>query len=177
MIDPTIEAEVLRLFVVEGWPIGTIARQLRLHHSAVERVVLKPDETRPSPVRPMMIDSFRDFIMETLQRWPELTASRIYDMCVDRGYRGAPSHFRRLISEMRPQRANKHEAFLRLRTMPGEQGQVDWAHFGRISVGRARRQLLAFVMVLSWSRMKRMARSTRPFSLPRRTPTGCGLKR
>jgi hypothetical protein len=44
------------------------------------------------------------------------------------------------------------EAFLRLRTLPGEQGQVDWGHFGHLQIGRARRPLMAFVMVLSYSR-------------------------
>ena len=34
----------------------------------------------------------------------------------------------------------------------GEQAQVDWGHFGRLKIGRARRQLMAFVMVLSHSR-------------------------
>ena len=35
---------------------------------------------------------------------------------------------------------------------PGEQGQVDWGHFGHLEIGRARRPLMAFVMVLSYSR-------------------------
>ena len=42
--------------------------------------------------------------------------------------------------------------YLRLRTLPGEQGQTDWGHFGHLEIGRARRPLMAFVMVLSWSR-------------------------
>jgi len=41
---------------------------------------------------------------------------------------------------------------LRLRTLAGEQAQVDWAHFGHLEIGRARRPLMAFVMVLSFSR-------------------------
>jgi hypothetical protein len=44
------------------------------------------------------------------------------------------------------------EAFLRLKTLPGEQAQVDWGHFGKLTIGRAQRELLAFVMVLSYSR-------------------------
>ncbi len=44
------------------------------------------------------------------------------------------------------------EAYLRLRTLPGEQAQVDWAHFGSITIGKAKRSLMAFVMVLSYSR-------------------------
>ena len=41
---------------------------------------------------------------------------------------------------------------MRLKTLPGEQGQVDWANFGHVQVGKAKRPLSAFVMVLSWSR-------------------------
>ena len=44
------------------------------------------------------------------------------------------------------------EAFQRLKTLPGEQGQVDWGHFGHLTIGRARHQLMAFVMVLNHSR-------------------------
>jgi hypothetical protein len=37
--------------------------------------------------------------------------------------------------------------------LPGEQAQVDWAHFGKQQVGGAERPLMAFVVVLSFSRM------------------------
>jgi hypothetical protein len=37
------------------------------------------------------------------------------------------------------------EPFLRLHTFPAEQAQVDWAHFGEVAVGRARRRLPAAV--------------------------------
>src|SRR5208283_1840930 len=36
--------------------------------------------------------------------------------------------------------------------LPGEQAQVDWGHFSHLVIGRARRPLMAFVMVLSYSR-------------------------
>ena len=41
---------------------------------------------------------------------------------------------------------------MRLRTLPGEQAQVDWGHFGTLTIGQAKRPLMAFVMVLSFSR-------------------------
>jgi transposase len=50
---------------------------------------------------------------------------------------------------VRPRRV---EAFLRLQTLPGEQAQVDWGHFGKVIVGNATRPLMAFVMVLSYLR-------------------------
>ncbi len=55
-----------------------------------------------------------------------------------------------MIAHHRPR--PRSEAFLRLRTLPGEQMQVDWGHFGHLEIGRARRPLMAFVTVLSWSR-------------------------
>jgi len=38
-IPPEIEAQILRLFHAEHWPIGTIATQLAVHHSVVARVI------------------------------------------------------------------------------------------------------------------------------------------
>ena len=70
-------------------------------------------------------------------------------MIRDRGYTGSIVQLRRFIASIRP--AYK-EAFLRLSTFPGEQGQVDWAHFGQVTVGRAQRRLSCFVITLSYSR-------------------------
>ncbi len=71
-------------------------------------------------------------------------------MIKERGYPGGPDHLRRIVGRLRPKKPA--EAFQRLRTLPGEQGQVDWAHFGKLQIGRALRALWAFVMVLSYSR-------------------------
>jgi transposase len=72
-------------------------------------------------------------------------------MVRERGYPGAPDHFRSVVAGLRPRPAP--EAYLRLKTLPGAQGQVDWAYFGKLTIGRAQHWLMAFVMVLSWSRM------------------------
>jgi len=71
-------------------------------------------------------------------------------MVCERGYRGGPSRFRAVVACHRPR--PPAEAYLRLRTLPGEQAQCDWAHFGHLVIGRARRPLMAFVLVLSFSR-------------------------
>ena len=39
MISREVEAEIVRLHRVERWPVGTIARQLGVHHSVVTRVL------------------------------------------------------------------------------------------------------------------------------------------
>jgi transposase len=152
MITPEQRAEILRLYHAERWPVGTIAVQLGLHHTTVQRALAAAGavEVRQSK-RPSKADPFIPFILQTLERYPKLRASRLYEMIRLRGYDGGPDHFRHVVALHRPRPAA--EAYLRLRTLPGEQGQVDWGHFGRLTVGRAERPLMAFVMVLSYSRM------------------------
>lgn len=151
MIARALEAEIVRLHHSEHWPIGTIARQLRVHHGTVRRVLAQAGvAVRPRSVRPSIAEPYLAFITETLAKYPTLRASRLYAMLRERGYPGAPDHFRAIVARMRPRPAA--EAYLRLRTLPGEQAQVDWAHFGKLTIGRALRPLMAFVMVLSYSR-------------------------
>ena len=38
-IPPDLEAQILRYYHVEKWRVGTIARQLHVHHGTVERVL------------------------------------------------------------------------------------------------------------------------------------------
>jgi transposase len=150
-IAPDLVAQILRLHTVEKWRVGTIARQLHVHRDVVRRVLAGDNSpVHTSPLRPSRIDPYRPFLLITLERFPTLTAARLHAMVVERGYVGAPSHFRHLVAAMRPRPSA--EAYLRLRTLPGEQAQVDWGHFGHLQIGRARRPLMAFVMVLSQSR-------------------------
>ena len=150
-IDKETEAKILRYHFVEKWRTGTIAKQLGMHYSVIDRVLAqaglpKIERTR----RTSIIDPYLPFIIETLREFPTLTAARLYDMAKQRGFKGCSSLFRQRISELRPRKLP--EAYLRLKTLPGEQAQVDWGHFGHIQIGKAKRGLMAFVMVLSWSR-------------------------
>jgi transposase len=151
MISRAIEAEILRLYHAERWPIGTIARQLHVHHDTVRRVLWQSGIPAVREcARPSKLDQYLPFIQDTFTRYPTLRASRLYQMVRERGYIGSSHHFRHMMARLRPR--PPAEAYLRLRTLPGEQSQVDWAHFGKLTIGRARRPLMAFVMVLSYSR-------------------------
>jgi transposase len=151
VISKEVEAEVLRLYHAEKWRIGTIAAQLGVHHTTVQRVLRHAGvEMKAVAPRPSMADPFVPFIVQQLEKYPGLCASRLFEMVKERGYAGGADHFRRVVSRHRPRKSA--EAFQRLKTLPGEQAQVDWAYFGKHAVGRAERPLWAFVMVLSFSR-------------------------
>jgi|SRR2546421_928436 len=150
-VSKDLEAKVLRYYLAEKWRVGTIARQLHVHHDTVRRVLRQAGIPAPQRgARPSKIDPYLPFIRETLERFPTLTAARLYTMARERGYHGNADHFRHVIALHRPRKAT--EAYLRLTTLPGEVGQVDWGHFGHLNIGRTRRPLMAFVMVLAWSR-------------------------
>lgn len=150
MISKDLEAKIVRLYHVERWRVGTIASQLGIHHSTVRRALAREGTERTPPKRPSKIEPFLPFILGTLESYPKLRASRLYEMVRERGYIGSPDHFRHLVARHRPRAPA--EAYLKLRTFPAEQAQVDWAHFGTTRIGRATRILSAFMMILSFSR-------------------------
>src|ERR1700686_3751604 len=122
---PDIEAQILRYYHAEKWTMGTIARQLHVHYSVVERVLAQAGLPRiVTAPRRSLVDGYLPFISQTLETFPTLTASRLYGMVCERGYSGRPDHFRHLIARHRPR--PKAEAYLRLRSLPGEQAQVAW---------------------------------------------------
>ena len=152
MINKETEVDILRYYHVEKWKVGTISTQLNIHHDVINRVLSLADGTSRAErsQRVSILDPYLPFVKETFKKYPQLCASRLYGMVKERGYPGGPDHFRHLMAEHRPRK--NAEAFLRLRTLPGEQAQVDWGHFSHITIGQAKRPLMAFVMVLSWSR-------------------------
>jgi len=150
-IPPDRETKILRYYHVEKWCIGTIARQLRVRAEIVARVLAQAGLPRVGPPqRPSKIDPYLPFILDMLGKFPTLTASRLHAMVWERGYRRGKSSFRAIIACHRPR--PKAEAYCSCAHCPGEQAQCDWGHFDHIIIGRVHRPLMAFVMVLSFSR-------------------------
>lgn len=149
MLDPEKLATIRRLYFAEHWKFGTIAAELGVHRDTVRAAVETDPLHRPRRLRPSRLDPYLPFLRETLDRYPRLRATRLLEMVRQRGYAGSIQRVRSVVARMRPV---VKEPFLRLVTLPGEQAQVDWAHFGEVQVGRARRKLSCFVMTLSFSR-------------------------
>ena len=149
MISPEIRARIRRYFYAEHWKIGTIASELGVHPDAVRNAIESERFKSSKPLGPSVVDPYLEFLRHTLEQHPRLRATRLYQMIRDRGYAGSVVQLRRTVARLRP---HSREPFLQLQTFPGEQAQVDWAHFGHVMVGRAKRALSCFVMTLSYSR-------------------------
>jgi len=123
-IDQELEAKILRYHPVEKWRVGTIARQLGVHHGVVDRVLSQAGMPKVERACcPSILDPWLPFVHETLQLFPSLTASRLYAMVRERGYAGGPDHFRHQVAHYRPR--PQPEAFQRLKTLPGEHDCMD----------------------------------------------------
>jgi len=118
-IPPELESQILRYYHAEKWRVGTIATQLNVHHSTVSRVLSQAGLPPLGAMRrASAIDPYLPVIQETLEKFPTLTASRLYVMVTERGYPGRPSQFRHLVSLHRPKRiyvcerclANRHKS-------------------------------------------------------------------
>jgi transposase len=149
MISLEVRAQIRRYYYAEHWKIGTIAADMGVHPDTVRNAIECERLPRASALRPSVVDPYLEFIKQTLDQHPLLRATRIYHMARDRGYTGSVVQLRRAVARLR---TPVREPFLRLQAFPGEQAQVDWAHFGNVMVGRARRVLSCFVMTLSYSR-------------------------
>jgi transposase len=150
VIDPEVIVKIRQLYFAEHWKIGTIASQLGLHYDTVRGAIGADAFNRARRERLSQLTApYLEFIQNTLKDYPRLRATRIFQMIRARGYEGSVSQLRRIVAGLRP---STKEAFLQLRMFPGEQGQADWAHFGQVPIGRARRRLSCFVIALSYSR-------------------------
>src|SRR6516164_2906547 len=65
-IPPDLEAQILRYYHVEKWRVGTIARQLHVHHGTVARVVAQAGLPRIGPpARHSQVEPYLPFIHQT----------------------------------------------------------------------------------------------------------------
>lgn len=148
MIDLETVTRIRQLHHAEHWPVGTIATELGLHHETVERALAETSPPQPA-LRPSRFDPYVGFVREVLDKHPRLRATRIWQMLRERGCTLSARQVRDKVKLLRPA---PREAFLRRRTFPAEEAQVDWASFGHVTIGAARRALSAFVLTLTYSR-------------------------
>jgi transposase len=144
-------AEIRRLSAVDRLSLSEIGRRLMLDRKTVRAALRSETCTGPAQIsRPSKLDAYKPYIEERLKKYRGINCVRLLRELRQMEYTGGISILKEYIACVRPKAA---EAFFRIETLPGEQGQVDWANCGVIRVGGAVRKLSAFVMVMSYSRM------------------------
>jgi len=134
-----------------GMTISDIARTTG-HDRKTIRAVLKGPVSPPPQKRKARTKKLDPFVPYLEKRIEEgvLNCNKLFDEIRRQGYQGGKSLLKTFVQPYRE--ARRQEATVRFETEPGEQAQVDWAHFGYIEHHGRRRKLYAFVMTLGWSR-------------------------
>lgn len=144
---------MLRRLRDEGLKKLQVAKRLGIDRGTVAKYWDGPALPAEAPRyrrRTRKIDRYAEYITARLARWPELTAERLYQEIRQQGYTGSRRTVRRFVAKIRPRPVREYKP---IETLPGEQAQVDWGHFGTIVVDGARVRLYAFILTLSWSRV------------------------
>lgn len=129
--------------------LGQIAKALHLHPRTVASWArMLHFEARKKVVRNSLLDPFKGQVTRLLDSHP-FSAQQVFQRLRESGYTGGYTTVKDYVRLIRPKH---HPAFLKLVFAPGEAAQVDWGSWGTIGVGKTRRQLSFFVMVLCYSR-------------------------
>jgi transposase len=120
------------------------AQRLALDRGTVAKYWDVVDALKEAPTyqRTSKIEPYKEYITERLEKWPELSAERIFQEIKKQGYKGSARTVRRYLSKLRPK---SHREYKPYETLPAEQAQVDWGHFGTIVENGRRVKLYAFV--------------------------------
>ncbi len=144
-----------------GMSIRRIARDLGIARWTVKRELGRVEAERsgqaspsslPTPParRAASLDAYAGVIDEFLQRYPNMTAVRVWEELRARGFSGCYSVVRNHVRRVRPRPAK--EPVVRFETPPGQQAQMDYSTYDIDFSEEGRRRVYLFSYILSWSR-------------------------
>ncbi len=149
MIDYPTFHRLRQLHDEEHLSVAQIAQALALDERTVGKwIAVEKYQPRQAAKRPGKLDPFKSTLVRLLAQHP-YTAQQLLQRLKEGGYTGGYSILKEFVQQVRPAAA---PAFLTLHFAPGQSAQVDWGDAGVLPVGRTRRRLSFFVMVLCYSR-------------------------
>jgi transposase len=151
MIDQRTIFEIHRL-ANEGLSARRIGNQLTLNRKTVARYLTDPNPTRPTRKRGSKLDPFKQEIESMLAIDPRASAVVIAQRIASLGFDGEITILRDYLRKIRG-RSTKRQPFIRFESLPGQQCQIDWGHFGSLTYGSTQRKLYGMAVVECHSRL------------------------
>jgi transposase len=134
----------------KGVSISEIARRTGNDRKTIRKILGEPlIQERQRRARRHKLDAFVAYLERRMAEGV-FNAPKLLREIRLLGYQGGITQLRLFLQPFRQIRPAP--ATVRFETQPGEQAQVDWAHFGFIVHEGRRRPLYAFLMTLGWSR-------------------------
>jgi transposase len=143
-MEEELRAHVKHLKEIEKLSLRQIEDKLGISRKKIKRL-LGQTNTTPKVQPGSIVAPFESLIKQWYNDYPFLQAIQVYERLKEYGYEGSYSPVRRFTRPLRNKR--KKESFHEVRTLPGQESQVDWMQW-EFSFGRA----YGFVYILSYSR-------------------------
>ena len=139
----------------EGLSVSAIAERTGLDRKTIRKYIargVEPPLYGPRPPRPRVLAPYEAFVRERLAAFPELSIPRLLREIRPLGYTGGRTMLGDFVREVRPAAAPVFE--VRFETEPGQQAQVDFAHFKVVFADEPQqvRVVWLFSLVLGHSR-------------------------
>jgi len=138
---------------------GLSYSELGRKYNIDRRTAKKYAESESRPVysltdsKPSKLDPYKEQIVFWLEEAP-YSALRIWEKVKEQGFDGSYSVVKHFVRGKKEQL--NEQATVRFETIPGQQGQVDWAFFEdfRVKENGEEKKLYCFLMILGYSRMR-----------------------
>jgi len=161
----------------QGLNISQIADKLGLARKTVRKYLEDPDAVEDRG-RPSILDPYKDYLKKRLSDYEKLTATKLareirqlrspdvqaQTLLPDEPYDGSDRTVQRYVKTIRE---DNRRVYKPVETLPGEQAQVDWGHFGTWSFQGEQQTLYGFAVSLGYSRPRfvrfTLSKSMRPF--------------
>ena len=110
---------------VSRWRVTRVIRQQQARRDDPAAGPIHADLPTPAAPRSSMLDAFEPRIRQLLERYPNITATRMLEELQAAGYGGSYTILRQRVKALRPR--PQKPLVVRFETAPGAQAQVDWS--------------------------------------------------
>ena len=140
----------------QGLSVSAIARELGIDRKTVRKYIargLEPPVYGPRQARSRLIDPYVAYLRERVTAYPGLSGRRLLREIRERGYQGGYTAVTETVRDLRPPAQAGYE--IRFETPPGDQAQVDFAHFETVFSDEPGvvRKVWLFSLILGYSRL------------------------
>lgn len=135
----------------QGYKLREISRKLGIHRTTITKYLNsgQAPQYHKQKRKESILDPFKQMISDWLEQ-DNFRASWIFEQIKNLGYTGGYDTVKVYVRTVKA--GKRRQAFTRFETIPGLQGQVDWADFKISITGAADITLYLFVLVLGFSR-------------------------
>lgn len=135
---------------ISRWRVERTLRAHREARAAAPDVPVNQELPAPLVHRASKLDAFQTHITRLLERYPNLTAMRVFEELRKQGYDGGYTILRERVKQLR--RVPTKPLTVRFETAPGVQAQMDWSVYDVDFTHEGRRRVNLFSYLLSYSR-------------------------